>query len=152
MRVSYTRKIIVSNTREAAYQALTTGYVHWWTTDCNSISRPGDEITFRFGPTYWTMRAINLIPNELVELTCLDAHHEHSGLDSSILQEWKDTKLIWEISKEKDSTQIILTHKGLVPTLNCYEICEQGWDYFFAESLKNYLNTGEGSPYNNEED
>lgn len=97
------------------------------------------------------MQTTDLVPNELVELTCIKAHHEHSGLDSSILHEWKDTKLIWKISREDNKTQIVLIHEGLTPTLSCYAICEQGWDFFFAESLKRYLNTGEGSPYRNEE-
>ncbi len=38
---------------------------------------------------------------------------------------------------------------GLVPTLECFEVCAQGWDYFFVNSLKQYLVTGEGSPFEN---
>ena len=147
---SYTREIIVSNTPHAAYQALTTGFDKWWTTSCIPISEMGDKITFRFGPTYWVMRASNLDPPNCVELECIEAHHVHEGLPSSILNEWEGTKLRWDILEQGTKTKIVLTHEGLVPSLNCYETCEQGWDYFFVHSLKQYLDTGKGSPFENE--
>jgi len=150
MNTSYTREIIVSNTPRAAYQALTTGFDKWWTTDCNPICETGDKIKFRFGPTFWVMRANILDPDKFVELECIEAHHVHDGLPSSILKEWEGTKLKWEIQKQEEKTKIVLIHEGLMPSLECYEVCEQGWDYFFFKSLKQYLNTGEGSPFEDE--
>ena len=144
---SYASEITVANTPSAAYEALTTGFDKWWTTRCNPISKTGDTITFRFGPTYWVMRATKLIPDACVELTCIDAHHEHEGLPLSIVNEWQDTLLKWEINKDRENTKITLIHDGLVPSLNCYEVCEQGWDFFFVNSLKQYLETGVGSPF-----
>jgi len=150
MNTNYTREIIVSITPDEAYKALSASFDKWWTTDCNSIYKTGDEITFRFGPSYWVMRAISLVPEKLVELECIEAHHIHDGLPSSILNEWMESKLKWEIQKQEEKTKITLIHEGLVPTLDCYEVCEQGWNYFFVNSLKQYLNTGEGSPFQNE--
>jgi hypothetical protein len=146
---SYTREIIVSNTPHAAYQALTTAFDKWWTTSCNLISATGDTITFRFGSSYWVMRANSLVTDKSVELECIDAHHVHEGLSSSILNEWEGTKLKWEIHKHGEKTRIVLVHDGLVPSLNCFEVCEQGWDYFFVNSLKQYLDTGKGLPFEN---
>lgn len=150
MNDSYTREIIVSSTPEAAYLALTTGFNKWWTTGCNPISETGDKITFRFGPSYWVMRVNNLIPDNYLELECLEAHHVHEGLPSSILNEWEGTRLKWEILEQGEKIKIVLVHEGLVPSLECYEVCEQGWDYFFVNSLKQYLDTGEGTPFESE--
>jgi len=149
MSTNYTHEIIVSNTPEKTFIALTAGFNKWWTTDCNFISKVRDKITFKFGTSYWVMLAINLIPKRLVELECIEAHHVHDGLPSSILNEWKGSKLIWEIHRQEDKTKIVFTHEGLVPSLECYKICEQGWDYFFVNSLQQYLDTGEGSPFVN---
>lgn len=143
----YIRSIIVANTPGAAYQALTTGFGKWWTPGSNAITVVGETITFRFDPTYWVMRAISLIPEKYVELECIEAHHIHDGLPSSILEEWAGTKLKWDIRKQEGHTEITLTHEGLEPSLDCYEICEEGWDFFFVNSLKKYLDEGEGSPY-----
>ena len=146
---SYTRDIIVSSSPSAAYQALTSEFDKWWTPSSNPVSAVGETITFRFGPTYWVMRASNLVPDKFVELECIEAHHIHDGMPSSILNEWEGTKLKWEIQKQGKNTKITLLHKGLVPSLDCYGICEEGWDYFFVNSLKKYLDEGEGSPYEN---
>jgi len=150
MDTNYTSEITVTNTPEAAYLALTTGFDKWWTSDCNQISETGEEITFRFGSTYWVMRANNLVPDKFVELECIEAHHIHDGLPSSILNEWKGSKLKWEIQKQDEKTKIVLVHEGLMPSLECYEVCEQGWEYFFVNSLKQYLDTGKGSPFEND--
>jgi len=147
MSTSYTREIIVSTIPKEIFKALTTGFNKWWTTGCNFVSKSGDKITFKFGASYWVMLAINLIPEKLVELECIEAHHVHDGLPSSILNEWKGSKLIWNIHRQDDKTKIVFTHKGLVPSLECYDICKQGWDYFFVNSLKQYLDTGKGSPF-----
>lgn len=149
MSANYTREIIVLNTPSAAYQALTTDFDKWWTNSCNTISNIGDKVTFRFGPAFWVMRANSLVPNNSVELECIEAHHVHDGLPSSIINEWQGTKLKWKIKKIGEKTKIKLTHEGLIPSLDCYEVCEQGWDNFFVNSLKDYLDTGEGSPFEN---
>lgn len=149
MEANYTREIIVSNTPVAAYKALTTGFDRWWTTGCNRVSEVGDKITFNFGPSYWVMRVSNLVPEKIVELECIEAHHIHDGLPTSILNEWMDTKLKWEIKEQKEKTKIVFVHEGLMPLLKCFDVCEQGWNYFFVNSLKQYLDTGKGSPFEN---
>lgn len=106
----------------------------------------GDIVTFQFPPTYWTMHATKLVPYECVELECIEAHHIDDRLPSTILQEWKGTKLKWKIESKGNNTELTFVHKGLVPSLDCYEICEAGWDHFFVNSLKSFLETGKGSP------
>ena len=147
MGSDYSNTINVFNTPEAAYQALTSHFNKWWTTGCNSISDVGDTITFRFGETYWIMRASKLIPNQLIELECIEAYHIHEGLSESIAREWEGTVLKWEIINEDDFTKISMVHQGLIPSLDCFEVCEQGWDHFFTGSLKQYLDTGNGFPF-----
>jgi len=145
----YSQNIVVSNTPNAAYKALTTEFDKWWTPDTGSISNVGDTIKFKFNTTYWVMRANTLSPN-YIELECIEAHHIHEGLPLSILKEWEGTKLKWEIKEQDGDTKITLTHSGLIPSLDCFKICKEGWDYFFVTSLKKYLNEGKGSPFEDE--
>ncbi len=49
--------------------------------------------------------------------------------------EWKDTKVVWEISEKNNSTQINFTRIGLVPEIECYKDCIKGWDQYVKESL-----------------
>ena len=143
---SYTREIVVSNTPSAAYLALTSEFDKWWTASSSPVNAVGDTVTFRFDTTDWTMRATKLVHEKSVELECVEAHHVHEGLPASIRKEWEGTKLKWNIQQQGNKTKISFVHEGLVPSLDCYEICEMGWDHFFVNSLKNYLDRGEGNP------
>ena len=145
--ISYTREIIVSNTPSAAYRALTSEFDKWWTHSNSSVTAVNDTVTFKFEPTYWTMRVTKLLPYEIIELECIDAHHIHEGLPASILKEWEGTKLKWQIQQQGENTKIIFVHEGLISSLACYEICEEGWDHFFVNSLKDYLDKGKGNPF-----
>ena len=143
---SYTRDISVSCTPKSAYRALTHDFDTWWTPVSHPVSDLADTVTFKFEPTYWTMRVTKLIPYKNVELTCIDAHHIHEGLPETILKEWEGTKLKWFIKKEGNKTKISFVHEGLIPGLGCYEICEMGWDHFFVKRLLEHLENGEGHP------
>ncbi len=143
---NYTRDIIVSSSPKDAYKALTSEFDKWWTLDSDSVSAVGDTITFKFDTTYWVM-CVNTLSSNYIELECVEAHHIHDGLPSSILKEWEGTKLKWEIREQNGNTKITLTHEGLKPSLDCFEICKEGWDYFFVTSLKKYLDEGKGLPY-----
>ena len=87
-----------------------------------------------------------LIPDQFVELNCIEANHIHSGSPTSIREEWLGTKLKFRIIPESEGTKISFVHEGLVPGLGCYNICEAGWDFYFLTSLKNYLESGIGQP------
>jgi len=59
-------------------------------------------------------------------------------------EQWKGTKIVWGISPEKNSTQITMTHIGLVPGIECFEDCEKGWNFYIKESLFKLLTEGKG--------
>ena len=150
---NYQKTISVSASPEKVYQALTTGYDHWWTTTGGkSFNHVGDQIKFTFLPntSYWTMEAKTLTPNKLVALECVDAFHIIMAKPNASQTEWLGTTMVWDIKAEGDKTTVHFTHHGLTPDLHCYDVCETGWDMFFVESLKAYLNTGVGSPHSEE--
>jgi len=136
---SYQREIFVSSTPADAYRALTVDYHEWWTPGSIPIKNVGDIVTFRFGETYWTMRVIKLNPNSYVALECIEAHHVDDRSPDSSRKEWEGTKLKWTIEKKENKTRIAFLHEGLAPSLDCYEICELGWDHYFVKVLKQYL-------------
>ena len=44
------------------------------------------------------------------------------------------------------STQISFTHVGLVPEVECYDMCVKGWDQYVKGSLFKLITEGTGQP------
>ncbi len=64
----------------------------------------------------------------------------------NIKEEWLNTELVWTFKENGSEVEVSFVHNGLTPELNCYKICESGWNFFISTSLKNYLETGQGNP------
>jgi uncharacterized protein YndB with AHSA1/START domain len=60
--------------------------------------------------------------------------------------EWKDTRIVFEISPTQDGTQISFSHLGLVPAYECYDVCFNAWTFFLQDSLRALITTGLGDP------
>lgn len=60
--------------------------------------------------------------------------------------EWIGTKIVFEIAKKDNETQLTFTHHGLVPGYECYAVCEDAWTGYIQGSLKNLITTGVGQP------
>lgn len=146
---NYQKNILVNASAKDAFRALTSGHSMWWTPCDGAFTRIGDRIKFTFPPqeSFWTFEAKDLIPAQLVTLLCVDAHHIILGQSDASLTEWLDTTLRFKITAEGDQTKIDMEHDGLVPDLDCYDVCKAGWDHFFLRSLKAYLDTGTGMPH-----
>lgn len=145
---NYTRTIRVKATSNAVYAALTVGFEHWWTTPDKVLRDVGDVARFDFSGKhgYWTFRATQLRPDR-IEMTCIEALHLQDGYPTKIETEWLGTTVIWMIEEGGDETAIHFEHDGLTPELHCFDICRAGWDLFFVDSLKAYLDTGLGTPF-----
>ena len=122
---------------------FSSGFGKWWTPGSIPAGKEGDVIKFRFDETLWTMRVDELVPQKKVAFTCIEAFHTFPGAPEAILNEWEGTKLVWSIHEDGEGTRISFVHEGLVPALNCYGICERGWDHFFAGNLAAFLDGGE---------
>lgn len=146
---NYRKSITVKADATAAFNAVTKDVEHWWTRPDQPLRHVGDRAKFSFPPgvSYWTFELTKTDNPSHVEWTCVDALHVHEGQPKAIETEWLGTKVIWSINEARTGTTIELEHEGLTPQLLCYDICEAGWDMFFLDSLKKYLDTGQGAPH-----
>ena len=60
--------------------------------------------------------------------------------------EWTGTKLVFELEPKGEGTQVRFTHLGLVPEVECFDICTDAWTGLIQGSLKNRIETGVGDP------
>jgi len=147
---SYSASIKVAAEPCACFEAITKQMHLWWTeTTEGGIDGVGDRVKAIFPPGFghWEFEATALDMGRRIELTCIGARHQVEGQPSDIDEEWLGTRLVWTIEGDKGKTHVTLTHDGLTPELNCWNICRDGWDFFFTESLKRFLDGEPASPH-----
>ena len=141
----YSTDLLISAKPESVYNAITKDIDKWWTELSNQALQVGDWLIVRFEKTTsWAMTVSEAFPNRSLVWKVAEANHDLEGISTK--DEWKGTTINWTIEENGTGSKITFVHEGLVPTLECYEICEAGWGYFLG-SLKSYLETGKGNPY-----
>ncbi|AZB08055.1 SRPBCC domain-containing protein [Chryseobacterium sp. G0162] len=143
---NYTNTIEVKTTADKSYGALARQIPLWWTEMFEgSSAQTGDVFTIRFGVNiHKTMRVKESIPNSKIIWEVEDSLIALPELKNQT--EWIGTTIVWELVPTGENTQIKVTHLGLNPDIECYDICSNGWVQFLG-SLKLFLETGKGTPY-----
>lgn len=142
---SYEHEIVVTAPPVEVYAALTKNINQWWTTSATDASTLGKIVTFHFDKTFKTIQVTELAPNRSITWKCLDNYIDIPTLTTQ--GEWTGSTIMWSLIPQDKGTRVKLSHDGLTPSLQCFDICVAGWERFFAGSLKNYLETGQGAPY-----
>lgn len=113
----------------------------WWQGEIEgSTNKVGDEFTYRMKDVHYSkQRIVEVIPDTKVVWLVIDSK-------LNFLQkkdEWTGTKMIFEIAEINNKTQLRFTHEGLVPLVECYGACSNGWSKLIQESLLSLVTTGE---------
>lgn len=143
----YRQSLQIQAHPSVVYAALTTatGLRGWWTQDCDVAASLGGTHRFRFGPHHKDLRVEQLEPERLVRWHCTGACIDLPQLSRK--DEWVGTDIVFRLEALNDGrTRLDFEHQGLVPTFECYELCDQGWRHFLA-SLQHYAETGQGTPH-----
>lgn len=84
-----------------------------------------------------TLQVVEMVPNKKWVWLVTEAQM----LWLSDPAEWKNTHIVFEIAEGQPHTRIDMTHVGLVPAVECYNVCERGWDHHLND-LTAWLETG----------
>jgi len=144
--LNYNISIDVDATIESAFAAVSHEIAKWWGKVDKSAPILYEEFSVFFGKTEWRFVIADYILNKKITWRCTKAKH-FDGDRTDIREEWLGTEINWQFTEKNKLVQISLLHNGLITELNCYEICESGWNIFVGTSLKQYLETGIGNPY-----
>ena len=135
--------ILVNRAPEEAFNAIN-NVRGWWSEEIEGdTDKVNDEFSYHYEDVHhFRMKLVEVVPDKKVVWHVLDNYFKFTK-DKS---EWKDTKIIFEISEKDNQTQIHFTHLGLVPEYECYDICKNAWTQYIQTSLFNLITTGKGQP------
>ena len=139
----YNATLVVSQSANEVFKSINS-VSKWWTENLEGDSENLNGVfTADFGGgNFVTHKLIEVIPNKKVVWLVTDCYL--SWLKDKT--EWTNTKMSFEISTKDNSTQMSFTHVGLVPEVECYDMCVKGWDQYVKGSLLKLITEGNGQP------
>ena len=140
---NYSAAISVDQSPKEAFEAIR-NVRGWWSEEIEgSTAKVGDEFRYHYQDVHTcTMKLVEFVPDKRVAWLVTDNYFTFTE-DKT---EWKGTKVVFEISRKGDQTEIHFTHEGLVPAYECYSVCSDAWGRYIRGSLKSLISTGKGSP------
>lgn len=135
----YQKTIRVRASPGALFDALTSvsGLAAWWTRVTGS-GDAGSELRF------FMYSADPLVIH--VDQATRPTSVQWTVTDCSFQPDWVGTRPTFTIAPVGDASELQFRHRGLTPELDCIEMCTRGWDHFIP-SLRDYVETGQGSPH-----
>src|SRR5690606_2899734 len=139
----YSATLLVAQDKTTTFNSIK-NFRGWWS---EQIEGETDKLNEVFIYHY---KDIHLCKIKLIELVA-DKKLVYKVVDNRFnftkdKSEWKNTKLIFEISTVGNETKVKFTHEGLVPEYECYEICKDSWGGYIKKSLFNLIRMGKGQP------
>ena len=85
------------------------------------------------------MKIIELAENNIVHWECIEGD-----------EEWIGTKFKFQLEEDGNKTIVRFSHYDWRKDTDFYASCNYQWGYYMR-SLKNYCETGRGTPFKNED-
>ena len=139
----FTAAISVDQSPEEAFAAIN-DVRGWWSENIEgSTASLGDEWTYRYKDAHrCTMKVTEMVPNRKVVWLVVDNYFNFTE-DKT---EWKNTKVVFEISRHGNKTEIRFTHEGLVPAYEWFDVCSNARGSYVNGSLRSLIVTGKDRP------
>lgn len=114
----------------------------WWgITFSGNSEKQNDQFKVKMGgESFFNFTVAEIIPGKRVVWLITDCNMPWYA-DK---KEWANTKLIFEVAENNGVTDLIFTHEGLTPDVECWKDCEPGWTHWIKTSLLSYFTTGKG--------
>jgi hypothetical protein len=137
----YTASFTVDQTPEEVFNAIN-NIRGWWSENIEgSTDKLGAEFSYRYQDAHFCkIKITELVPGKRIAWHVLDNRFNFTK-DKN---EWKDTDIIFEISKRVNKTEVQFTHRGLVPEYECFDVCSNAWGSYINGSLRSLIATGRG--------
>lgn len=134
---NFTLTLQTDKSPEEVFKAIT-NVRSWWSGYYDehftgNTEKLNDEFSFRTGDGvhHTKHKLVEVIPNKRV--VWLVTFSELTFVEKK--DEWVGTKVIFEINQKGDLTQLVFTHEGLNPEIECYNACAPAWTKYLTNKL-----------------
>ncbi len=126
---NYTTSFTVDQSPEEVFRAVT-NVRGWWSEGVSgNTEKQGDEFVFEVPNVHYSrQKLVEVVPNKRVVWLVTDANMTFLKQKD----EWKGTKVVFDISQENGKTKLTFTHEGLVPHIECYQFCMPAWEQYIG--------------------
>ena len=140
---NFTASLLVDQSPKEVFDAVNNVRGWWSTSLVGKSAKLGDVFTFRYQDIHESkQKLVEVVPEKRVVWLIQDA--SLNFVEDK--DEWKGTKVVFDIAKKGKKTELRFTHDGLVPAFQCFDACSEGWGFFIEKSLKKLITTGKGEP------
>lgn len=137
----FTCSISVDMSAEEAMKKISKVPEWWGVNFSGNAEKQGDKFVIKMGgESFFDFTVTELIPGKRVVWLITDCYMPWY----SDKTEWKNTKIIFDLTEKEGVTEITFIHEGLTPDVECYKDCKPGWTHWIQRSLLSYLETGKG--------
>lgn len=137
----YSTSIIVDKSPSEVFKSISNVRGWWQGEIVGSTEKLNDEFTYQMAEFHVSkQKIIELLPDKKVAWLVTESKINFVA-DKN---EWLNTTIIFDITKEKNRTKLTFTHHGLVPKIECYGGCSGAWGQLIGQSLFSLITTGKG--------
>lgn len=136
---SFTTSFTVDQSPEAAFAAIIDPRA-WWSGEFEGgTSKLGDVFSYRYQDFHYSKQVVtDLVPNRRVAWQVVEGTLNFVE-DKT---EWVGTTIIFDIGMKGGKTEVVFTHVGLKPAVECYDTCTDAWTSLIQGSLKQLIQSG----------
>src|SRR5262245_6879843 len=140
---NYTTTLLVDQSPTEVFAAIN-NVRGWWSGQIEGdTDRLGAEFTYRYETMHRSKQKITeFSPGERVVWHVRDAQLSFVR-DTS---EWKDTDIVFDISRKGGKTEVRFTHEGLAPTFERYDTCSNAWGALINVNQRKLITTVRNQP------
>lgn len=139
----FTTSFTVDQNAKAVFDAIS-NVRGWWSENIEGdTNRHNSEFIYHYQDVHRSkMKITAFTPNQHIAWHVEDNYFNFNKGDD----EWTGTDIIFDIKEKDGKTTLNFTHKGLIPTFECFQLCQDAWTHYIQGSLKDLITTGKGSP------